>query len=570
MTGRFRPTTTRRQPGRWAPITAAWLAAGCSLVVDVDARVENRCGSDDDCERSGGLRCDRELGMCVRPPERPMRVLLTVAAAEGRDHAAWLVGPFEVAAEGWMDLPELPPIVTVFGTTRYRGERVAARVRLRRVPPFDGAPELSFEAPPRASALLAADEREADYELRVAAGADYDVLVEPTGEQAAVLPPLRRRIGIPTGGTAARLDLDWPAELVSIRGVVVDADGVPLGGLQVRAVDAAGELLSSTAITSVTPGSSGSFEIRLTSADAASSFLLRLNGGPERPLFPTMLVDPAYLIAEPETGGVRVLVPRLEPIRYAGIVERASGERVAGATVELVAELHDSDTGVRGSFRTMATTVADGSFEAMLLPARYEVVVTPPAPRDEARGSADAVLVESLRIERPATGELSGQLFTLPRAARLGGSVTAGGRPLADATVHAAARGTPLPEVPAARFNRSRTVVTDRSGAFRADLDAGAYDVTVRPPPDSGFPWHVVPDLATRADLALVHEVAMSAPVPVGGRLRSADGSLGGAEVRVWVLHESDAGPPRGVEVARATTDPRGELLLLLPAALGR
>jgi hypothetical protein len=164
-----------------------------------------------------------------------------------------------------------------------------------------------------------------------------------------------------------------------------------------------------------------------------------------------------------------------------------------------------------------------------------------------------------------------GQVFVLPQRARIAGDVrTRMEQPVAGATVEATALGRDEEtEASAARYNRSADTVTDALGRFDLGLDVGSYDITVRPPPEAGFPWLVAPD--RRIGFTAGHlrdRFEFGAPVVVTGQLLDAVGApVSGAELTAHGLLGDD-GAARTVELGRATTDANGRYMLLLPPRL--
>jgi hypothetical protein len=264
----------------------------------------------------------------------------------------------------------------------------------------------------------------------------------------------------------------------------------------------------------------------------------------------------------------------LRVVRYAGVVglDREPWAPLEGATVELRAEsLVDLETNTEGRFRTAPTTTdREGRFVVALVPGTYQVVVRPPA----ADAFADVgLLVERVVIPETAGASLEGQAFDLPSRPRMTGAVrTHDGRPLEGASVVATPLGVDPSggAEPALRFNRAASGAADAAGEFALPLDPGLYDVVVRAPDGSGFPWTVLPGLEVLAGASsLRREVVMQAPLPLAGRLLdSAGAALAGAEIRAYAVIDVPDGAPRSVEVGRTTSTADGRYELLLPPSL--
>lgn len=101
-------------------------------------------------------------------------------------------------------------------------------------------------------------------------------------------------------------------------------------------------------------------------------------------------------------------------------------------------------------------------------------------------------------------------------------------------------------------------------------LDRGVYDLAVKPPSGSGFPWVLVKDVEIRATTgSYTRNVVFEAPVPVSGTLRDVDElPIEGAEIRAYAIIDVPDLGARSIEVARATSAADGSYMLLLPARL--
>jgi hypothetical protein len=569
----------RRTSRPWPLLALAALFGACSFAIDAAPLVVNRCSAEEEC---AGASCDAARGMCVAPTgTATLRVALEIAVPSAAGTRAWVsdVAPFEVNGPRALDLasceasasPCLPQPVGVTGTVRRA----------------DGRPveaDVSFVAgsaiPGRGGATLTVSAREgfvadADYVAELVGGAQYDVLVRPRGEDAETLPPLALPpVVAPARGTLVA-SFTYPAELDTFTGVLLDATLHALPGVTVQAVDPerGGVPVSTLAVTAGpdAPEGEGGFTLRLS--PGVDRYVLRVGGAavPGELPSPVYDVDPMYLVAD-AGGRAQVLVPERRVVRYRGSVnvEGDALAPVAGATVEFRApELVDARTGAVGRFRASpVTTDADGRFEALLVPGTFDVVVRPPATEDAA-----ALGVQATRVTlSDAVGELlEGQVFELPPRFTWGGTVAApDGRHVPGASVLASARGayTSGGADLAMLFNRSGATTSDDTGAFTLPLDRGLYDVAVKPPAGSGFPWAIVRDVAIGATSGnFVREVVLEAPVTLGGTLRGVgDVPIEGAELRAFAIVAEMGASPRAIEVARATTAADGSYLLLLPA----
>jgi len=555
--------------------TAALLAlslAGCGLSLTTEPRVQNRCIANADC---ADAVCDLELGMCVTEAGEPLRIGLEVTPPEVSGDvsaATHSLGPFEV--DGVESLPlVLPAPIKVIGTVRVPGmsDPVGATIRFTRPGAFVGARRVEVETTTGAMPFFAEDGAEADYETELVADREYTVTVTPLGDWVGQLPPLRFQYEVPSGGDGfiVRKPILYPEELVELKGLVVNSMELPAMGRSVWVVDAeSGRRLSSTATTSAEPGEEGQFRVLMS--PGVENYRIRIGTG-EDTSSPTIYADPSYLILD-EDGFVQILVPMIRPVCYRGSVELGqTGEVAEGAIVTFSTdEVLDPETGLAGTFETMLTAQEDGSFEASLLPGSYDVLVTPPPDHEVSRYG---VLHESsfqIMVDETGPDCLMGQLFILPERAAVGGVVrTADERLMGDAVVTAAALNLPLEELPAALYNRTGQTTTDPRGQFNLPLDIGVYDLFIKPPAESNFPWVVDPGLEVGASEETYSDVyQVSAPLPVTGTLRDVAGAIPGAEIRAFAVVTDEDGTERNVAVGRTIVDETGEFTLLLPARL--
>jgi hypothetical protein len=154
----------------------------------------------------------------------------------------------------------------------------------------------------------------------------------------------------------------------------------------------------------------------------------------------------------------------------------------------------------------------------------------------------------------------------LPERAAVGGTVLTGDeRQMRDAAVTATALGRALEELSAARFNRTGQTTTDPTGQFNLPLDIGVYDLFIKPPSESNFPWVVRPDLVVgSSERSYSGEYEVTAPIPVTGTLTAHPG----AEVRAYAVITDESGIERNVAVGRAVVQADGAFRLLLPSRL--
>lgn len=560
-------------PAHLSRLLALALVAGCADFGDPQIQVANACSTSEDCVTNA---CEESI--CVSTETGDLEIALRIIPSEDAlTLGSWTETPFPLNRSLEHDVT-LPHYVQVAGTLDWAGdERVPATITFTRpsLPgrPLDRVTVSTFTEPMRVGDI------EAHFGARLEAGAVYTVEVTPSAASMPdtdipwlrALPPMRiLQLETPSSEGSAI----WPVELAyppfdtacssmfagcSLAGTVVNSEAEPQEGLQVRAVESAtGRVVSSTALT----GADGSFSI-VTSPDA-DAFLLRVTGGEERMLFPTVSIDPALL---PPGETVRIRVPDAQQVAYRGTVQTEDGDGV-GATLTFQSDdVFDDAVMALGRFRTSTSTNPDGSFDVDLLAGTYEIVVSPTA-------GTYAPVADELRITPPMTGEpiVSGQLFITPERAVLGGTVrTAMGEAFPGVQLEAVALGIQADdEMPrAAIYNRSsETLSGDIDGLFDLRLDVGVYDVFVKPPSESNYAWFVMPNYTVGSLRTLANPFDIEPPVPVQGTIRDANGmEIPNAEVTVL---GRTAGDTRFVELGRARADETGFYRVLVSPRLAQ
>ncbi len=276
--------------------------------------------------------------------------------------------------------------------------------------------------------------------------------------------------------------------------------------------------------------------------------------------------------------------------------------------------------GVDASFTGTVPIGALGDVQVDLLPGTYRMRVTP-APGDGLAANEYPIVVQ------PGVPTQGGGVIPVPRAARVDGiALSPSGAPLRGVEVVLNASSQPLdgcaaetsladplcdrpratvlqralgedPFVP-----RSRTALTSETGAFGGiEADCGGcerfgpgagFDITLRPPPETGLPWLLRPATRVTADLDLD---VVQFPLPVTRPVRvtfGAGGSLEvlpGALVTAYVLLDAESRPindpfavppclgarvedpvciQSAVPIAEGRSDPDRDLWLLLPPSL--
>ena len=591
-TKHIEPRTTPRLGGpAWCNglILTTMLISSCSFSLPISDAVMNDCSSDADCNDG---TCDVERQMCfAASPEAPYEIAIQVTPSD--DRPTFISEPRPLTEAGTRDIV-VPRSVDVPGTVRWRGDRVPAELHFRR-PGLSGHPPVTV----RASTFSESREIEgeqADFVVRLPLGFIYEVEVRPRGTEHPEIAALWSEI-IPRWSAPARLDLTespvvepgarlvWTSQHIDFADDVdtpcgPDANGemrtswcklsgtivsevagahVPQPGLRIRAADAESQRVVSSIVET---DEVGAFELFLGSLPEA--WEIRVSGGDDNELFPEIAINPNLLFSDE----LVVQVPVPHQVQYYAALETADQTPVSGAAVTFSSTEHllSEESSVRGSFRIMTTSDAEGQIAVTLVPGMYDVVITP---ADEEL----AVHLENVIIDPSlAANVIRGQVFEVPARSKLSGVVIANPTtPIEDVRVEAVALGQPGRDgvSAAAVHNRSSETLTLESGQFQLPLDVGTYDVFIKPPETSRFSWRVIPNYSVgRVNIDRINsgDYEVGSPVPLRGIVQSQDGAaFENAEIRAFARVAED---DRFVEIGRTETGADGVYELLLPPAL--
>jgi len=575
-----------RQPWCDARIVVLALAGltACSFGGDDPTlALGNDCGSSADC---GEGVCDE--GVCVDPSSTRGQIVVEVLRGpndtERLAPASWAFELGTLTGGGISDIL-LPETRQVAGSVRWKGVRVPAKVRFaRRMPSaLQVLSPVAVETDTFRGATPDEGASDVDYQVVLVGGETYDVTVTPSmdtfdaAEQIAPairsLPPIFATVEIDAASDAApfRFDVSFPdtldaecgeAELTgcTLTGRILTFDGFSVSpgvGLQVRALEKdSGRVVSSIGETDAF----GDYAIRVS--DTAGPYVVRITApGANAEPFPSVSIDPELaFVGDPVER--RVFVPRVAPILFSGTVQDEQLRPVQGATVRFASTVvfQETELGLEGSFAASATTASDGAYSLQLLPGSYEVAITPPddSVNRWAPLAAQAVVVEGL----PGGGD--GGSVVLPSQVTLSGSCTTfTGEPASGVTVAARARRE------LGGLQRSRETVSSMDGRFEMSVDAGLYDVLIKVPDSTGFPWLIEPELAVPPRSGTITRAwELPPPIVVRGKVVSAAGTVvDDATIRAYVFENGDTLRP--VQVAETKSDEEGSYQLLISPTLG-
>lgn len=398
---------------------------------------------------------------------------------------------------------------------------------------------------------------------------DWLMQVLPQGASQALFPPESMTVQVRTGMAALAISLSRARTLT---GVVHTAAGGGMKGVKVRLKDkATGNLLSSEATTIDDPrdGVVGSFTLALAS-DVAEHAEVRLQadgGGLPVSLQRTFAGKAVVAMAKVELQAPPLRAPQPFIIPLVGKTASGADKPVAGAQVDVAADLTEPKSETSALFATSSVSDQDGNVTLQLVPAgdmsrSYVVTITPASDSPFSRG-AFAVAVDAkggqlAQLRLDARPQLVGQILG-PGGSAVGNAIVAA-QPAASLGL-LGARGFEgaLPQV----------VSDGKDGRFLLRMELGRYDLLVTPPWDSGLALGWLDEVEVSGNAELPHvvlpRVASATVVLVGP-----DGEpVPGVEVR---LYSDVASAPCPVETgckrprlrAEGTTSAGGAVRLLV------
>jgi hypothetical protein len=549
----------------------------------------NMCGAAKDC--AAGSACVD--GMCqAQAADTTLTIELQVTPLHmpnGSNSLPILLGPIKVSGPLSHDFA-LPSSVSVSGLVRAAGLPIEAEVSFT---PVQRTPGI---APGAVMAMTSTAPSDRDYTVRLLKDVDYRMVVRPTDMSFA---PYAKTF---TAGSNVDLNVDFVMLDTTKRTIVIS--GAPSDrDLLVTAFDAmTGEAISSTATVTTgkatllfAPNAPDQFRLEIRASQTYDSNGMKMMSASlcdtDTPAFPVFSALSSDLSTD-ANGQLKIaLPPQLDRIRYSGTVELCPDEAANTSKItDLPITLHaqtlsfEKETKLSASFDTTTSANYDSASKSLrfcveVMPGEYDVLATPPA------SMRCALFAERREIQAPPdTTANMGELLTLPEAAYLTGTLQAmGPSPLSGASVEAIALGQsdviPLPgdDLSVTRYNRSSQTTSSADGSFKLPVDLGAYDVVIKPPIDSGFPWQVNNDIKVglgARKMPLNKTIDMPSPVVVTGTLRypganaDAQATLQGAEIDAYAIIPiagDDTGATRAVTIGKTAADDQGKFMLLLP-----
>ena len=554
----------------------------------------NVCATADEC--SPGSDCKQ--GLCVaRTADAPLNLALVVTpqrSPSGSDALPLVLDRFVI--EGPTDRKlVLPGTTTVRGRIRNTVGGIESALDAKvSFTPVTSIPGIGVKAVTVATAGSAMP-KQTDYSAQLVAGLQYRMLVRAADPS---LPPFARTF---QAGSEPDLSVDYGMIATDQRSFVVKNTPSDRMLLATALDETTGEPLSSTAMVgadgrfmlSFGPNA-GSFRLELRAAQSGAANAASSTGaGPcdeSTPAFPVFSSASKDLRQDSTGAQVLELPPQPARIRYEGTVALCKEQASRAEAVGMLPVALHSRSLMLGS-TTMVTAAFDATTDAsydaasrqlrfcvQVMEGDYDVVVTPPPM------VGCALFAEERLVQAPDGVAASGALLELPSAATLKGTLqTTDLAPLKGAAVEAAALARsgsialPMGDHSVTRYNRSQQTTTAADGSFKLPVDLGSYDVVIRPPADSGFPWQVRHDVDIGArGVQFSSVIDMLSPVALKGTLTAmkASGTTavnpGGAQVDAYALIDDTDGSVRGISIGKATADSNGQFMLLLPPSTHR
>ena len=593
------------RPARLVPpsIALALLVTlfGCEFEqVDEGGQPElNECVGNADCGSDG----ECVGGMCVSSAaDVPLSVLLEVtplrpAEDEGMPSRPILLRPLQITAP--TDEPiEVPQPVELVGVVRSSEGMLDAELRFTPLGTLPGLldPSVTLTTGP------VQGRNDVNFAVDLSRGVDYRVTVRPTD---AKYPPFRTELRAGEQTSVESLEVDYEAlpqrtQLVRISGGPSDRP------LIARAFDAeTGEQVSSSGmvvddevtLTFLVDAPAWRLEIRAEqSYEPTDNVTDPLGCDEDTPVYPVYSALQESLVVE-QDGAIELKLPEPPPrIRYEGTVALCMqpGDKLPdGSTQVLPTELSmtlrsdalllEKPKGLTASFDATTTVRYDEASESLrfcvqLMEGEYDVVVTPPS------DTGCGLFAERRLIKAPDAVAATGSLLELERSAWLQGKLkTRELEALSGANVDAVALARDGEVMLAeddpsvTRYNRSQQTTSDEQGTFRLAVDLGSYDVIVKAPSGSGYPWLVRHDVGIGArGVEFPTVIDMLAPITLQGTLgyQGDEGDLADAfadaEVSAFAILDEGKATARAVPIGKTTADSQGRFMLLLPPSLQR
>lgn len=571
---------------------AGFLAAGCAIPFEDASDTQlNTCEESDDC--GAGFVC-ASVGasepMCLSTAADLSGVVFEIRPAAGAKFGAntsHLIDPVDQGVHLHGQLggpitfdPHLPALVSISpGTVQCIADKssVPAKVEFKHVASFVGIPEKPYTTTSELDPPQGGASPSFSFHLDVPPGV-YDIYIEPESPVTcggAPLPPVFIPGRLISVDSTFRLDLE-PAR--HLTGEIALPPEMSVDGWLVDVVEVTtGRLISSTQeLEHKAPGTPALIDLHYNLTQGVTP-IIRLRP-PSGVIAPTVFWD----LAAADLQGKNVV--KLAITDLATTLREVEGHVLDTQELPVIASVTLQSAGLSGAasqnaaYMVVVETDANGLFKASVPPGQYRVIATPL--NDETKAIAEA----SWPIGAESLTCFCGQVVTVPDRATLQATVvTPAGGPLLSANVVAS------PSLPAPITQLSRelglaptlpreasTMVTDGQFSLGVDFGFEAFDVSVQPPPVSGYPWLVRSQLAVQpmgdSGLSSLGTITVANPVVVTGTIRDPFGNVvPDASLRVWLpVKDSSGVTGTVVQIADTSTDASGRYTLLLPPSIAQ
>ncbi|MEM6790244.1 MAG: hypothetical protein AAF928_10855 [Myxococcota bacterium] len=584
--------TAAHRVGRasWLAMSLGVAAVGCGLPLsDAPVPTSNRCVDDADCSDDGVCLVEQELCVSEVADLDPLLAEVFVpqgsSAEQGGTSSLLEVSVPKGRVPGGIVLEETlvtRSLATVTGRLTVDdpacAEALAAdgffpiTLELR---PTDAPTNLSLP-----SFGLSSDDTRGELALRVPVGG-YDITIRPAsappnpgdGTSACILPPALFRNQTIGGDFNIDLGLESrPVEQVGlVRGLDVDRWTVDLIDRE------QGRVISDLATLGAPTPEEGvlstAYTLRywqdvVTPADGSTlAAFLRLSPPADLQAagFPTVLSDL-------NAGATFDLGPLAAAESIPVQASVIAGDTGLASRVFIQSQRFlDGEMGNTVFFKAEVRTDAAGVLEIPLFSGIYSFTAVPDDP-------AFAATERTIEL---GENDLGGKTLLLQPKVRLAGEVrTANGLSAFGLGVSVDSVGRVPQSFVASRLTPRAISVenldgeTDAEGRFSFDVPPGQYDLSIRPPSESGLPWAVLSQLAVD-DATPTLGVGLTDPVIMVGRVATDEGTpIPGAVIRLWARrNDPEAGDDEDdsvFQVAEGSADDEGRYQLYLPASLNR
>ena len=483
---------------------------------------------------SSSRQCDQNA-VCFLGECRPHSASLSVVTAEIQPpntsaFGTLQVGGIDLQQKAVQDFKLVQPLAAA-GTVV---QLLDANAGTAPVP--DAVVTLTQHAPPvpdRAQLVVSHTDPGGAWTAKVPQGT-WDVLVQPSSP----LPPYRPGVAFDTSAPAGDFALPSVGSLARVQNVLlVAADGGPVPGADVTAVDTSEKPLSTPAVTQA----DGGFSLQLPPGTVSTSYFLQVGPPPDAdggtPL-------PSYDLLPPAQP-VQIDLPPVATMQ--GQVVDSTGAPVAAARVYA---RHD---GPNWTLARSTAADANGMYSLALREGSYTVEAAPPATVDA------PAISQQVQVTLPSAAAVN---FVCPPRLQAFGLITrADGTPVGSNFQITATRLTDGLITTRSAF----TTPTGTDGVWKMTADPGTYRIEVVPTADSGLPRKIVqiplPATGNAGQLYQMTTIPLSPPLLVGGTVTGNSQPVVNATVSFFALDAAG----HGVLLGTAPTDANGHYTVVLP-----